>query len=180
MARKPKSADIVPLKTRRQAEEVEHLQYVLALPDIEDSTREDLSRRLATVEPDPAPWTFIMANPERHREVLRTINESSRPLANLRTYHAALTYARFGTNEIGATVPEIANTAGVSVREAYRALKDLAELGALVRTGRGKYALNAENAFRGQTTERLAVVAEQAETRRQHAVQLSLIDGGKP
>ena len=63
-------------------------------------------------------------------------------------------YAEWNTGKVSAPIQELADAAGTTPTEAYRALSHLVELGALVRTGRGRYALNPDVAWSGSLVAR--------------------------
>jgi DNA-binding IclR family transcriptional regulator len=76
---------------------------------------------------------------------------------------AALSYAAYGTGEIEASRKQLAELASTTEDEASRALARLERLGALVRIGRGRYALNPAVAWSGSRASREQAVAAQSE-----------------
>jgi hypothetical protein len=94
-------------------------------------------------------WVYVMVSRERGREILRTIVSGPRPGVTLSVWEAVRLRAQWNTGLIEATVPQLAEDAGTVPNEAYRALSRLVEIGALVRVGRGRYALNPDVAWSG-------------------------------
>ena len=74
--------------------------------------------------------------------ILAKISRGPRPYATLRVWNAALAHAASGTGVIEASGTQLATVVGVSPTEISRALARLVEIGALIRTGHGHYALN--------------------------------------
>src|SRR4051812_18379709 len=105
-------------------------------------------------------WAYVMVSRERGREILRSIVSGPRPGVTLGVWEAVRLRAQWNTGVIEATVPELAEDAGTVPNEAYRALSRLVEIGALVRTGRGRYALNPDAAWSGSLVEREKSAAE--------------------
>src|SRR3954467_11401226 len=89
-------------------------------------------------------WAYVMLSREQSRHLLKRIVDGPRPGVTLAVWHAALSYAEWNTGSIPVTMDVLADTAGTNATEASRALSRLVELGALVRTSRGRYAVNPE------------------------------------
>src|SRR3954451_20798478 len=94
-------------------------------------------------------WPYLMLSPQQSRLILRRIVTGPRSGNTLAVWEAARSYAEWNTGQIVATVAQLAEDAGTTPTEVYRALSQLVEVGALVRTGRGRYALNAKVAWFG-------------------------------
>jgi hypothetical protein len=137
------------------------LQLVLELPlRLRPETRADLTEALSSYHPEP--WAYVMLSREMSRLILRRIMAGPRPGATLAVWEAARSYSVLGTGEIDATRDLLAEITGLPPGEVSRALARLArpDIGALVRTGRGHYALNPAAAWAGSLASR-----EQAQTR---------------
>jgi hypothetical protein len=100
------------------------------------------------------PWAYVMLSREQSRAILRRILTSRRPGVTLAVWNAVLTYAEWNTGHIHTPIPTIADAAGTTPKEANRALSHLVELGALIRTSRGRYALNPSVAWSGSLVQR--------------------------
>ena len=74
--------------------------------------------------------------------ILAKISRGPRPYVTLRVWNAALAHAAFDTGALEASGTQLATFAGVSRQAISRALARLVEIGALIRTGHGHYALN--------------------------------------
>jgi hypothetical protein len=137
------------------------LQLVLELPlRLRPETRADLTEALSSYHPEP--WAYVMLSREMSRVILKRIMAGPRPGATLAVWEAARSYSVLGTGEIDATRDLLAEITGLPPGEVSRALARLArpDIGALVRTGRGRYALNPAAAWAGSLASR-----EQAQTR---------------
>jgi hypothetical protein len=143
------------------------LQLVLELPlELEPPVRAKLTDALSTYAPKP--WPYVMLSREQAREIQRRINAGPRPGVTLNVWLAALGYAAYGTGEIEATRQQLATQAGTNEREAGRALSRLVEIGALVRTDRGRYMVHPAAAWNGplasrEATERKLTVVDPIE-----------------
>jgi hypothetical protein len=82
------------------------------------------------------------------------------PLATRAVWHAVLSYAEWNTGQINVPVAVLAEATHMLPNEVYRALSTLVEFGAMVRTGRGRYALNPNAAWSGSLVERGGKAAE--------------------
>ena len=100
------------------------------------------------------PWIYVMISRERGRAILRDIVSGQRPGVTLSVWEAVRLRAAWNTGEIEGSVAELAEDAGTVTNEVYRALSRLVEIGALVRTGRGRYSLNPKAAWLGSLTSR--------------------------
>ena len=76
------------------------------------------------------------------RIILAKISRGPRPHATLRVWNAALAHAAPDTGALEASGTQLATFAGISPQAVSRALARLVEIGALIRTGPGRYALN--------------------------------------
>ena len=74
--------------------------------------------------------------------ILAKISRGPRPHATLRVWNAALAHAAADTGALEASGTQLATVAGISPQAVSRALARLVEIGALIRTGHGRYALN--------------------------------------
>jgi hypothetical protein len=90
-----------------------------------------------------------MLSRDQSRLILDRILRSNRPLNTLAVWEAARSYAEWNTGQINVPVSVLAEATHTPPSEAYRALSTLVELGALVRTGRGRYSLNPSVAWSG-------------------------------
>jgi hypothetical protein len=132
----------------------EALQMVLDELPLGHAARSELTHALSSHAPKP--WPYVMLSIQQAREIQRRINAGPRPAATLAVWMAALSYAAYGTGEIEATRQELAELAGTNEREVSRALSRLAELGALLRTGRGRYMIHPTAAWNGPLAGRKA------------------------
>ena len=80
-------------------------------------------------------WRYVMLSREQSRAILRRIVSGERSGNTLAVWVAAQSYAEWNTGRIVASVPQ---------------------LGGLVRTGRGRYAINPEVAWAGTLGQREA------------------------
>ena len=74
--------------------------------------------------------------------ILAKISRGPRPHATLRVWNAALAHAAPDTGALEASGTQLATVAGISPQGVSRALARLVEIGALIRTAHGRYALN--------------------------------------
>ena len=82
-------------------------------------------------------------------EILGAISAGERSGVTAKVWIAAQLRAQWNTGDINATVGELARHAGTVPSEAYRALSRLVEIGALIRTSRGRYAINPNVSWNG-------------------------------
>ena len=149
------------LRPRVHDRAAELLQLMLDLPlPLRPETRSDLSEALSAYHPEP--WSYVMVSREMSRIILRRIMAGERPGVTLAVWEAARSFSVLGTGEIDATREVLAETTGVPVGEVSRALARLAspEIAALVRLGRGKYALNPAAAWAGSLASREQAAAK--------------------
>lgn len=129
------------------------LQLMLELPiGLKPETRADLTDALSCYSPEP--WPYVMLSRPQARVMLRRINQGPRPGVTLAVWTAALSYAAYGTGEIEASRKQLAEVASTTEGEVSRALSRLVEIGALLRTGRGHYALHPSVAWTGSLADR--------------------------
>jgi hypothetical protein len=149
------AAKVRRLRPKRHDRIAEALQLILELPvELEPAVRNKLTDTLSSYSPKP--WPYVMLSREQAREILRRISAGERPGVTASVWMAALSYAAYGTGEIEATRQELAKLLGTNEREVSRALSRLVELGALVRTGRGRYMIHPSAAWNGSLAEREA------------------------
>jgi CRP-like cAMP-binding protein len=145
------AAKVRRLRPKRHERIAEALQLVLELP-LEPPVRAKLTDALSSYAPKP--WPYVMLSRERALEIQRRILVGARPGVTLSVWMAALGYAAYGTGEIEATRQELAEQAGTTAGEVSRALARLAELGALLRTGHGRYMVHPSAAWTGSLASR--------------------------
>jgi DNA-binding IclR family transcriptional regulator len=78
----------------------------------------------------------------------------------MHVWEAVRLHTQWNTGLMQATVSELAEDAGTNHNEVYRALSRLVEIGALRRTGRGRYAINPDAGWAGTLASREAARAE--------------------
>jgi hypothetical protein len=88
------------------------------------------------------------------RIILAKISRGPRPHATLRVWNAALAHTASDTGALEASGTQLATVAGISPQGVSRALSRLAEIGALIRTDFGRYALNPRAAWAGSLASR--------------------------
>ena len=86
--------------------------------------------------------------------ILAKISRGPRPHATLRVWNAALAHAAPDTGALDVSRTQLATVAGVIPQAVSRALARLVEIGALIRTDRGRYALNPRAAWSGSLASR--------------------------
>jgi DNA-binding IclR family transcriptional regulator len=86
--------------------------------------------------------------------ILAKISHGPRPHATLRVWNAALAHTAPDTGALEASGTQLARVVGVNPPEIYRALSRLVEIGALIRTGPGRYAINPAAAWPGSLASR--------------------------
>src|SRR3954451_4253257 len=92
-------------------------------------------------DPRATAWQpYTMISQQRGLAILRQISAGERSGVTVKVWTAAQLHAQWNTGIVNASVPELAADAGTVPNEAYRALSRLVELGALIRTARGRYA----------------------------------------
>jgi DNA-binding IclR family transcriptional regulator len=88
------------------------------------------------------------------RIILAKISRGLRPHATLRVWTAALAHTAPDTGALEASGTQLATFAGISPQAVSRALARLVEIGALIRTSHGHYALNPRAAWAGSLASR--------------------------
>jgi hypothetical protein len=88
------------------------------------------------------------------RIILAKISRGPRPHATLRVWTAALAHTAPDSGVLEASGTRLATVVGVSPQGVSRALSRLVEIGALIRTGHGRYALNLWQAWSGSLATR--------------------------
>jgi DNA-binding IclR family transcriptional regulator len=88
------------------------------------------------------------------RIILAKISRGPRPHATLRVWNAALVHIAPDTGALGVSGTQLAPVAGITPSAVSRALSRLVEIGALIRTDRGRYALNPRAAWAGSLASR--------------------------
>ena len=86
--------------------------------------------------------------------ILDKISHGPRPRVTLQVWWAALACAAPDTGTIQATQQQLAEQAGTTETGVSRALSQLTQIGALTRTGPGRYALNPRAAWSGSFASR--------------------------
>jgi CRP-like cAMP-binding protein len=153
-------AQVRRLRPKSHDRAAQVLQLMLELPLVlTPTTRAELTDALSSYAPEP--WPYVMLSREQARIVVRMINEGPRPGVALGVWMVALSYAAYGTGEIEATRQQLAEFACTTERGVSRALSRLEQIGALIRTGRGHYALNPAVAWSGPLASREQAVAAQ-------------------
>jgi CRP-like cAMP-binding protein len=147
------AAKVRRLRPKRHDRIADALQLTLELP-LSRAARAELTDALSGYAPEP--WSYVMLSRQQAREILRRISAGERPGITATIWLAALSYAAYGSGEIEATRQELAKLAGTNEREVSRALSRLVDLGALVRTGRGRYMIHPSAAWNGPLTSREA------------------------
>jgi hypothetical protein len=156
-------AQIRRLRPKGHDKAAQALQLMLELPLVlTPTTRAELTDALSSYAPEP--WTFVMLNREQGRAIQEKINDGPRPGVTLGVWMAALSYSAYGTGEIEATRGQLARLARTPEDEVSRALSRLVEIGALIRIGRARYALNPAVAWSGSLAERERAEAQAAAT----------------
>lgn len=105
----------------------------------------------------PEQWTYVMLNRDQLVTVLQAINRTEKPATTLRIWTAAISAVNYDTGMVAASAPELAAIAEVPPAEARRALAVLVEIGALLRTSRGRYRINPHVGWSGSQASREAL-----------------------
>lgn len=149
-------AKVTRLRPRRHDAISESIQLILDMPlDLPQSARDSLADALGRFSP-PESWPFVMMNPDQIRFVLKAIGSGPRPLHTLKVWNAAISHVHYDTGEIMAGRARLAEDADVAPEHASRALGRLTEIGALLRLGRGRYAINPHVGWTGSLIKREA------------------------
>jgi hypothetical protein len=142
------AAKLHRLRPKRHDRIADMLQLALELPlPLSPSARAELTDALSSYAPKP--WPFVMLNRTVAGDIQRRIVAGARPGTTLSVWLAALFYAEYGTGKIEATRQQLAEQAGTNLVGVTRALSHLVELGALVRTERGRYMVHPDVAWSG-------------------------------
>ena len=184
MGRKPHKDDgetgtVTRLKPKRHDVIVEALNLVLDYGDhydLDQHTRDGLAAVVGKLAP-PEKWGFVMLNPIQQRAVMRAIKSGPRPNETLWVWNACIGYIAYDRDgEIMARQKQIAEAADISVTNTSTALSRLVDIGVLIRTGRGRYKVNAHAAWSGPLHKReIAAKDQQPVTSRP---MLKVIEGG--
>jgi hypothetical protein len=146
-------AQVRRLRPKSYDRTAQALQFMLELPlALKPETRADLTDALSSYAPEP--WSYVMLNREQARAILRRINEGPRPGVTKGVWLAAVSYAAYGTGEIEATREQLAELASTNLAGVSRALSRLEDIGALIRTAPGRYAINPSAAWSGSLASR--------------------------
>jgi hypothetical protein len=142
------TAKVHRLRPKRHDRIAEALQLVLELPlELEPPVRAKLTDTLSSYAPKP--WPYVMLNRTVAGDIQRRIVAGPRPGTTLSVWLAALFYAEYGSGKIEASRQQLAEQAGTNPVEVTRALSRLVELGALTRTGHGRYMIHPSVAWHG-------------------------------
>jgi hypothetical protein len=159
------AAKVTRMRPKRHDAICESLRLALDLPlDLPPAVRDGLADALGRFAP-PETWSFVMLNPDQQRLVLKAINNGPRPLTTLKVWSAAISHIRYDTGEIMAGRERLAEDADIVPEEASRALNRLAEIGALLKLRRGRYAINPHVGWTGSLVKRQESAKEVTELR---------------
>jgi hypothetical protein len=159
------AAKVTRMRPKRHDAICESIQLALDLPlDLKPETRDDLADALGRFAP-PESWSFAMLNPDQQRAVLKAINRGEKPALTLRVWNAAISHIRYDTGEIMAGRERLAEDADTTPEEASRALNQLAEIGALLKLRRGRYAINPHVGWSGSLLKRQEAAKDAPELR---------------
>jgi len=154
------AAKVTRMRPKRHDAICESIQLVLDLPlGLSQGVRDSLADALGRFAP-PETWSFVMLNPDQQRLVLKAIDNGPRPLTTLKVWNAAISHIRYDTGEIMAGRERLAEDAGIVPEEASRAMTRLAEIGALLKLRRGRYAINPHVGWTGGLVERQAAAKD--------------------
>lgn len=157
------SAKVKRLRPKRHDAIWESLQLALDLPlGLKQETRDDIAEALGRFAP-PETWGFVMLNPDQQRLVLKAINHGEKPALTLRVWNAAISHIRYDTGEIMAGCKRLAQDADTNPAETSRALSRLAQIGAVVKLERGRYAINPYVGWVGSLVKRQEAAKRQPE-----------------
>ena len=177
--------DVTKLRPKRHDVIVEALQLVLDFGDhfeLDQHTRDNLAGAVGKLVP-PERWGYVMLNPDQQRLVLKAIDSGSKPHTTLKVWQAVISFIAYDRNgEIMANRETLAEAAGTRPDETTKAMSRLVEIGALERTGRGRYKINAHVGWSGSLHKRDAVAKEQRPVSVPLAAGplLVVMEGGKP
>lgn len=151
--------DVQRLRPKAHDRIADVLQAALELPlPLSPGARAELTGALSSYHPKP--WPYVMLSLERGRDIQRQITAGERPGTTLGVWMAALSYAAHGTGMIEASREQLAELAGTTPQEASRALASLVRIDALIRVGRGRYALHPGAAWNGSLAARKQALEE--------------------
>jgi hypothetical protein len=151
---------VIRLRPKRHDQICESIQLILDTRlDLPQETRDSLANTLGQLSP-PKGWLFFMLNPDQVRFVSKAIGKCPRPLSTFKVWTTASTYIQYDTGEIMAGRKLLAEETELSPGEISRALAQLADIGALVRLRRGRYAVNPYVGWAGSLYNREAVAKE--------------------
>ena len=126
---------------------------------------------------------FVRMLRESHLKLLAKINASEKPFTSLRVWSAVVALVDYGTCELTCSRKKLAETAGVPVAEASRALPRLVAIDALtceVVGGRRRYRLHPSVAWYGPESDRLdelaIVQAREVRAKADRKARLSIVD----
>jgi hypothetical protein len=159
------AAKVTRMRPKRHDAICESIQLVLDLPlDLPQLARDSLADALGRFAP-PETWSFAMLNPDQQRLVLKAINRGEKPALTLRVWHVAISHIRYDTGEIMAGRERLAEDADTNPDEVSRALNRLAEIGALLKLRRGRYAINPHVGWTGDLVKRQEAAKDAPELR---------------
>jgi hypothetical protein len=148
------TAKVHRIRPKRHDVITEAVQLVLDLPlGLSDRTRDDLAEVLGKFAP-PETWTFMKLNPDQQRYVLAAIHASPRPLATVMVWNACISRLQYDTGEVMASRTQLAEDAHIRPEEVSKALNRLVEIGALLRLRAGRYAINPNVGWMGDSLKR--------------------------
>jgi hypothetical protein len=156
---------VTRLRPKRHDVILEGLQLALDFGDewgLRQDTKDDLAQAVGRLAP-PEKWGFVMLNPDQQRAVLKAIRECPAPLTTMAVWQAAISFIAYDRDgEIMANRETLAEAAGTRPDETTKALSRLVDIGALLRVGRGRYAVNSHVAWSGPLHKREIAAKEQA------------------
>jgi hypothetical protein len=164
-------AKVTRLRPKRHDQICESIKLILdARLDLPQEARDSLANTLGQLT-QPKGWPFFMLNPDQVRFVSKAIGKCPRPLSTFKVWTTASTYIQYDTGEIMVGRKLLAKETELSPVEISRAMAQLAEIGALVRLRRGRYAINPYVGWAGSLYNR------EAETRTATPLRLIKQDG---
>jgi hypothetical protein len=155
------TAKIQRLRPKRYDAICESLQLALDLPlELRQETRDDIAHALGRFQP-PDNWIFAMINPDQQRAILKAIQNSPRPFATVMVWNACISRLNYGsTAEVMASRQQLSEDTGMRPQEVSAGLSRLVEIGALVKIGKGRYAINPHVAWQGPLVQRQEAAKE--------------------
>ena len=174
--------NVTKLRPKRHDVIVEALQLVLDFGEhfeLDQHTRDNLANAVGKLAP-PERWGYIMLNPDQQRLVLKAIRECPAPLTTMAVWNAVISFIAYDRNgEIMANREALANAAGTRPDETTKALSRLVDMGALERTGRGRYKVNPHVGWSGSLVKRDSAAKEQRPVPAPPGPLLVAMQGGK-